>query len=122
MTTYKILGKDIERYRIDLLKACQDLHMYCTGAMESDGIFPHLYYLFIKARLNDWQPSPKPGYFFSKEPDANFFDGYEGFDDIVKMLCKEAIRNYQDSFERISEETAQNWVDKDPSIWEWVLK
>jgi hypothetical protein len=65
------------RYEYSLLQYCESVHMFCTGASDSD---VEEQYRAIKARLDDWQPSPRIS---------------AKYDQIVKNLCERVVVEYE---------------------------
>jgi len=82
MTTYySIQGVSIPRYAFQLYNCAEGLHSHVTGT--SDPLEPDeavLLYEFIKARIEDWQPSP---------------DGHEWFDDAFRKFLEAAVQEYE---------------------------
>lgn len=68
------------RYGYSLLSMCEDLHMCCTGGMESPFDWVLWTYNVIRDRVNNWQCGP---------------DWMSHYDEHVKQLCQAVMSEYE---------------------------
>lgn len=97
MREYTILGLEFHRYQVSILKACEDLHMLCTGAAEYvEPIRPWFLYSYLKQTLGLWRPATH----------------CSAYDLIVKSLVDRVVYDFENCSWAPSEKEAIDYFNK----------